>query len=555
MTAIPARRTLRRPASTRPINSNTPIVDGDSAAAPSRFRAETRRIGPAWQAFGAATKTVSLADEGATWGSLAAVYPEMQDWIQRRGHGGARPWTEPSDINGPGSAAEVAALKAKNDIVIIQFHAGFQFEEAAGENVVLVAQHMIDAGADIVIAHHPHILQGLGFYKNKLIAFSLGNFIFDQDFLSTFGSVMLRTVWEGSNMIEARLVPVEIESYQPRFVSGVAAQNDLMVLYERSQLQARTAREPDQSVEAHLLTASDGITPASLLFEHGTAKVVADAPVQQTVSISVGASAIAPIDPPALCKGNLGTTNDDILVGRDMFGWGRFEPELAGLPVGRTHWDVGTCDKDVVSNGGATGLGYLRLRREAGDTDILLARPIAQIPLFHHRFFDDTETPVDPNPTYTLHFAARRTGTAKHDRADPALPLRRHQPDRGPDLRCARDDRLPIYRRWDVRDARHRSPHSRLGVRKWQRHLCLLRARRAQKRDRLSRCRRRRVRGVAKSVGQRRRLVSRRLRAEHGRLRDDASDPLFALIAIFERRDSHPALERALERTRARITQ
>ena len=373
----------------------------------------TQRIGPAWKLFGTATATVSLADEGAAWGSMAGVYPEMQDWVQRRGHGGARPFTEPSDRDGAGSPGEIADLKKNADLVIVQLHAGFQFEEAAGENVVTVAQHAIDAGADIVIAHHPHILQGLGFYKNKLIAFSLGNFVFDQDFLSTFGSVMLRTVWEGSNMIEARLVPVEIESYVPRFSTGVAAQNDLLTLNERSQLQARTSRVADGSVQAHLLAATDGVTPASLVYDHGTAKVVPDAPVADPRSITVAANAISAVDPPALCQGDLGTTDSTILVGRDMFGWGRFEPELAGQAVGRTHWDIGTCDKDIVSNGGATGQGYLRLRREAGDSDVLLARPIARIPLFHHRFFGDNDQPIDPDPTYSLHFAARRTGSAK----------------------------------------------------------------------------------------------------------------------------------------------
>ena len=50
----------------------------------------------------------------------------------------------------------------------------------------------------------PHVLQGFEWYKGRLIAYSLGNFVFDQDFLSTFPSVILRTIFEGDRMIDAR---------------------------------------------------------------------------------------------------------------------------------------------------------------------------------------------------------------------------------------------------------------------------------------------------------------------------------------------------------------
>ena len=49
----------------------------------------------------------------------------------------------------------------------------------------------IDEGADLVIVHHPHIIQGVEVYNNKLIAHSLGNFIFDLNYPETYPSMIL----------------------------------------------------------------------------------------------------------------------------------------------------------------------------------------------------------------------------------------------------------------------------------------------------------------------------------------------------------------------------
>lgn len=85
---------------------------------------------------------------------------------------------------------QIAALAAANDIVIISFHGGaeggnggerlgFGMEYAYGEkrgDVVAFAHAMIDAGADLVIGHGPHIPRAIEIYKDRAIAYSLGNF-------------------------------------------------------------------------------------------------------------------------------------------------------------------------------------------------------------------------------------------------------------------------------------------------------------------------------------------------------------------------------------------
>ena len=83
----------------------------------------------------------------------------------------------------------MAQLAATHDIVIVSFHGGaegngaemlpFAREIFAGEdrgNVVEFAHAMVDAGADLVLGHGPHVVRPMELYRDRLIAYSLGNF-------------------------------------------------------------------------------------------------------------------------------------------------------------------------------------------------------------------------------------------------------------------------------------------------------------------------------------------------------------------------------------------
>jgi len=84
----------------------------------------------------------------------------------------------------------VAGLKATSEIVIVSFHGGAEgkaglrtpnsIEYFAGENrgnCIRFSRSMVDAGADLVLGHGPHVLRPVELYKNKLIVYSLGNFL------------------------------------------------------------------------------------------------------------------------------------------------------------------------------------------------------------------------------------------------------------------------------------------------------------------------------------------------------------------------------------------
>ncbi|MEM8983118.1 MAG: CapA family protein [Pseudomonadota bacterium] len=94
-----------------------------------------------------------------------------------------------SMLDVPIATATVAALAERNDLVIVSFHGGAEgldalhvpfaeetyYNEPRGD-VVRFARSVIDAGADLVLGHGPHVVRGMELYRDRLIAYSLGNF-------------------------------------------------------------------------------------------------------------------------------------------------------------------------------------------------------------------------------------------------------------------------------------------------------------------------------------------------------------------------------------------
>lgn len=69
-----------------------------------------------------------------------------------------------------------------SDYVIVEPHWGIEYQHKANARQIRLAHDWIDNGADIIIGHHPHVVQNLEIYNGKAIFYSLGNFIFDQYF-------------------------------------------------------------------------------------------------------------------------------------------------------------------------------------------------------------------------------------------------------------------------------------------------------------------------------------------------------------------------------------
>lgn len=78
--------------------------------------------------------------------------------------------------------AVIQDLKQKSDLVIVNIHWGNEYQHQFNKYQEAIGHALIDAGADVIIGHHPHVVQGLEIYQGKPIFYSLGNFVFDQYF-------------------------------------------------------------------------------------------------------------------------------------------------------------------------------------------------------------------------------------------------------------------------------------------------------------------------------------------------------------------------------------
>ena len=73
---------------------------------------------------------------------------------------------------------DIEQMKKQADVVIVTIHGGDMDINYPNDLLQLTARHIIDSGADIVIGHHPHTIQSIEKYKDKYIAYSIGNFLY-----------------------------------------------------------------------------------------------------------------------------------------------------------------------------------------------------------------------------------------------------------------------------------------------------------------------------------------------------------------------------------------
>lgn len=153
-------------------------------------------------------------------GSVAFLAYADARWIPERylaaeGRAGVAPLT-PDLV-----AEDVAAARALADFVVVSMHAGTEYEPAPDATQRAAAEAAARAGADLVIGHHPHVLQPIDRIGTTTVAWSLGNFVFDQDWSpETREGAIVRFSLAAGRAAEVSAVPVRIADYaQPRPVA------------------------------------------------------------------------------------------------------------------------------------------------------------------------------------------------------------------------------------------------------------------------------------------------------------------------------------------------
>jgi poly-gamma-glutamate synthesis protein (capsule biosynthesis protein) len=111
----------------------------------------------------------------------------------------------------------IKETKKETDIVVVSFHYGEEYFLMPTQFQISISRSAIDSGADLVVGHHPHCVQPIEKYKNSWIAYSLGNFVFDQNFSKeTMEGLILKVLIENSKIKEAIPIKVKINQfYQP----------------------------------------------------------------------------------------------------------------------------------------------------------------------------------------------------------------------------------------------------------------------------------------------------------------------------------------------------
>lgn len=135
---------------------------------------QTVGVGENYRAARQATVT-PLKGVKVAWLAYTHV-PDPPDYgIYWEGNGYGRARIEEDKL-----AAQIKAARDDADVLIVQFHWGIEYEPRPFETQIRIARAAVDAGASLVIGHHPHVIQTTEIYKNTLIMYSLGNFLFDQ---------------------------------------------------------------------------------------------------------------------------------------------------------------------------------------------------------------------------------------------------------------------------------------------------------------------------------------------------------------------------------------
>lgn len=131
----------------------------------------------------------------------------------------------------------VSRAKDANHLVIVFFHWGSEYTSDPNYRQRQLAHLAVDSGADLVLGNHPHWVQAVEIYKDHLIVYSHGNFVFDQLWSQETrrGVVGSYTFSENGKLVDVRFIPIWIDDqYQPTYADDFLSRKILTQMFEAS---------------------------------------------------------------------------------------------------------------------------------------------------------------------------------------------------------------------------------------------------------------------------------------------------------------------------------
>lgn len=175
-------------------------------------QAGIRRVG-AGANLDEAKKLEVMETKGKRIGFLAAsrVIP-VSSWAAGKSHPGVLTTYDPAIL-----LQEIKAAKEQCDYLVVYIHWGIEKNMEPEEYQRTLARQYIDAGADLVVGSHPHVLQGIEYYKKKPILYSLGNFVFGSVIPQT---MMVRVELDEENQALLSVIPATSSAGYTRQMEG-----------------------------------------------------------------------------------------------------------------------------------------------------------------------------------------------------------------------------------------------------------------------------------------------------------------------------------------------
>ncbi len=109
---------------------------------------------------------------------------------------------------------DISRLKTEVDVIVVGFHWGQEYQLQPTTAQISLAKAAVDAGADVIVGHHPHWVQGIQIYNGKPIFYSLGNFVSDQmESKETREGIAVKLNFWKNQLIEAQILPIFMNDF------------------------------------------------------------------------------------------------------------------------------------------------------------------------------------------------------------------------------------------------------------------------------------------------------------------------------------------------------
>lgn len=120
-------------------------------------------------------------------------------------------------LDNPATESTIEKIKTARqeaDFVVVYTHWGVEYQNNFSKSQQESGRQFIDAGADVVLGSHPHVIQPIEIYQNKAIFYSLGNFLFDQVFSFEVRHGLGVKIILAPDKVEYELIPTQMKNFQ-----------------------------------------------------------------------------------------------------------------------------------------------------------------------------------------------------------------------------------------------------------------------------------------------------------------------------------------------------